>query len=68
MVMVKPYHEIREKIEKKDRGLREKVMSLEEAIKMIKDGDVVASGGCMNSLTPMASVWEIVRQKKKDLV
>jgi glutaconate CoA-transferase subunit A len=39
--MVKPYKELREVIDKKDRGLRDKVMSLEEAIGMIKDGDHV---------------------------
>jgi glutaconate CoA-transferase subunit A len=66
--MMKPYRELREVIDKKDRGLREKVMSLKEAIGLIKDGDHVASGGCHYSRTPMAAVWEIIRQKKKDLV
>jgi glutaconate CoA-transferase subunit A len=53
--MVKPYRELREVIDKKDRGLRDKVMSLEEAIGMIKDGDHVAAGGCHYSKTPMIS-------------
>lgn len=66
--MVKPYKELREVIDKKDRGLREKVMSLKEAIGLIKDGDHVAAGGCHYSRTPMAAVWEIIRQKKKNLV
>ncbi len=66
--MVKPYKELREVIDKKDRGLRDKVMSLEEAVGMIKDGDHVAAGGCHYSKTPMAAIWEIIRQKKKDLV
>ncbi len=66
--MVKSYNEIREVVEKKDRGLRDKVMSLEEAVTMIEDGDHVASGGCHYSRTPMAVIWEIIRQKKKDLV
>jgi len=66
--MVKSYRELREVIDKKDRGLREKVMSLEEAVGMIKDGDHVAAGGCHYSKTPMATVWEIIRQKKKNLV
>ncbi|MGD8986165.1 MAG: CoA-transferase, partial [Desulfobacteraceae bacterium] len=66
--MVKPYKALREVIDKKDRGLREKVMSLEEAIGLINDGDHVASGGCHYSKTPMAAIWEIIRQKKKDLV
>ena len=66
--MPKSYRELREIIDKKDRGLREKVMSLEEAAGMIKDGDHVAAGGCHYSKTPMATVWEMIRQKKKDLV
>ena len=65
--MVKPYAELREAIEKKDRGLREKVMTLTEAVKLIRDGDHVASGGCHYSRTPMAAIWEVIRQKKKDL-
>jgi glutaconate CoA-transferase subunit A len=66
--MVRPYKELREVIEKKDRGLREKVMSLTEAINLIQDGDQVAAGGCHYSRTPMAAIWEIIRQKKKDLI
>ena len=66
--MVRPYRELRTVIEEKDRGLREKVMSLREAIGLIKDGDHVAVGGCHYSRTPMAAIWESIRQKKKDLI
>ncbi len=66
--MVRSYKELREVIENKDRGLREKVMSLTEAISLIQDGDHVAAGGCHYSRTPMAAIWEIIRQKKKKLV
>ncbi len=66
--MVKPYKDLREVMDKKDRGLREKVMSLKEAVGIIKDGDHVAAGGCHYSRTPMAAIWEIIRQKKKHLV
>ncbi|MEE2822010.1 MAG: CoA-transferase [Acidobacteriota bacterium] len=66
--MVRPYKELREVIENKDRGLREKVMSLTEAITLIQDGDHVAAGGCHYSRTPMAAIWEIIRQKKKNLI
>lgn len=66
--MRKSYRELREAIEKKDRGLREKVMSLKEAIGLIKDGDHIAAGGCHYSKTPMAAIWEMIRQKKKDIV
>ena len=43
-------------------------MSLTEAIGLIQDGDHVAAGGCHYSRTPMAAIWEMIRQKKKDLV
>ena len=65
--MVKTYKELRSVVENKDRGFREKVVSLKEAIGMIKDGTHVAAGGCHYSRTPMAAVWEIIRQRKKDL-
>jgi len=65
--MVKAYAELREAIDKKDRGLREKVMSLSEAVQLVKDGDHVASGGCHYSRTPMAALWEIIRRKKRGL-
>lgn len=61
------YLELREFMDKKDRGLRRKVMSLKEAIGLIRDGDHVASGGCHYSRTPMACVWEMVRQGKKNI-
>ena len=66
--MVRSYKELREIAEQKDRGLREKVMSLKDAIGLIRDGDHVASGGCHYSRTAMAAIWEIIRQKKKNLV
>jgi len=66
--MPRSYKELREIIENKDRGLREKVMSLTEAIHLIQDGDHVAAGGCHYSRTPMAAIWELIRQKKKDLI
>jgi glutaconate CoA-transferase subunit A len=64
---VKPYAELRAAIHQKNRGLREKVMSLAEAVKLISDGDHVAAGGCHYSRTPMAAVWEMIRQKKTGL-
>jgi glutaconate CoA-transferase subunit A len=66
--MVRPYKQLREIAARKDRGLREKVTSLSEAIDLIRDGDHVASGGCHYSRTPMAAIWEILRQKKKNLI
>ena len=62
------YLGLRGRLEKKDKGLKEKVMSLTEAVTLIPDNVHVAIGGCHYSRTPMASIWEIIRQKKKGLV
>lgn len=65
--MIPTYKSLRKAIEKKNRGLREKVQSLSEAIQLIPDGAHVAIGGCHYSRTPMALIWEIIRQKRKNL-
>lgn len=66
-MLVKPYEDLRSDTEARDRGLREKVMTLEEAAEFVKDGDHVAVGGCTMSRTPMAMIWALVRAKKNDL-
>ncbi len=66
--MESSYIDLRARLEKKDKGLKEKVMSLSEAIALIPDNVHVAIGGCHYSRTPMASIWEIIRQKKKGLI
>ena len=66
--MTKPYADLRRETEMRDRSLREKVMSLEEAAALVNDGDHVALGGCTLSRTPMAMVWALIRARKKDLV
>ena len=65
--VTKPYLELRRDTEARDRSLREKVMSLEEAAALVTDGDHVALGGCTLSRTPMAMVWALIRAGKKDL-
>jgi glutaconate CoA-transferase subunit A len=65
--MVKPYVKLREETTARDRSLREKVMSLEEAASMVHDGDEVALGGCTMSRTPMAMIWALIRAGRKDL-
>lgn len=62
-----PYLDLRRRLAARNRGLRDKVMSLPEAIATIQDGDHVAIGGNTFSRTPFAAVWEIVRQQKKHL-
>lgn len=65
--MERSYLELRGRVEKKDKGLREKVKSLSEAVALIPDNVHVAIGGCHYSRTPMALIWEIIRQRKKGL-
>ena len=62
-----PYLELRSKLAERDRSLREKVMSLEEASKLVKDGDKVGIGGSTLSRTPMAMIWQMIRDNKKHL-
>jgi glutaconate CoA-transferase subunit A len=66
--LVKPYQQLRRATLKRDRGLREKVMSLDEAAALVRDGDHVAIGGCTLSRTPMAMIWALIRARRKDLV
>ena len=61
------YLELRSRVASRDRGLRDKVMSLPEVIATIRDRDHVAIGGNTFSRTPFAAVWELVRQQKKHL-
>jgi glutaconate CoA-transferase subunit A len=65
--LVEPYDQLRKETFARDRGLREKVMSLEEAAKLVKNGDHVALGGCHLSRTPMAMIWALIRARKQDL-
>ena len=62
-----PYIELREKLAQRDRSLHEKVMSLEEAAALIKDGEKVGIGGSTLSRTPMAMIWSLIRARRKNL-
>ena len=62
-----PYLELRDRLTKRDRSLREKVMSLEEASALIQDGSKVGIGGSTLSRTPMAMIWQMIRDQKKSL-
>ncbi len=59
---------LRERTLSRDRSLREKVMTLEEAGEFVKDGDHVALGGCTASRTPFAMIWALIRAKRKNLM
>ncbi|HYB58602.1 MAG TPA: CoA-transferase, partial [Alphaproteobacteria bacterium] len=61
------YLELRKKTVERDRSLREKVMSLEGAAELVKDGSTVGIGGSTLSRTPMAMVWALIRAGRKGL-
>lgn len=63
----RPYTELRQELARRDRGLREKVVSLEEAASFVHDGDSVGIGGSTMSRTPMALIWALIRAGRKGL-
>jgi glutaconate CoA-transferase subunit A len=67
MADVPSYLELRSALAKRDRGLREKVVSLEEAATLIHDGMTVGVGGSTMSRTPMAMIWALIRARRKNL-
>lgn len=53
----------------KSRALKDKTMSASEAVdKFVHDGDFMASGGFGHVRISMAIVYEIIRQKKRNLI
>ena len=67
MSAVRPYGELRRNLARRDRSLREKVVSLEEAASFVEDGDAVGLGGSTMSRTPMGMIWALIRAGKKRL-
>jgi len=65
--LTQAYLELRRRTVERDRSLREKVMSLEEAAKLVKDGDKVGIGGSTLSRTPMAMIWALIRAGRTGL-
>jgi glutaconate CoA-transferase subunit A len=65
---VRSYPQLRKTIAQRDRSLRDKVMSLEEAARLIADGETVGVGGSMMSRTPMGMIWQLIRSGRRDLV
>lgn len=65
--MIQPYLRLREELSRRDRSLREKVVSLDEAASFVKDGATVGIGGSTMSRTPMAMIWALIRAGKKNL-
>src|SRR5438874_670570 len=64
---VQPYKELRQNLARRDRSLREKVVTLEEAASFVRDGASVGIGGSTMSRTPMALIWQLIRARKKEL-
>jgi glutaconate CoA-transferase subunit A len=65
--VVKPYLQLREELSRRDKSLREKVVTLEEAASFVQDGAGVGIGGSTMSRTPMAMIWALIRARKKNL-
>src|SRR5947207_5890155 len=61
------YLQLREELSRRDRSLRDKVVSLEEATSFVRDGDSVGIGGSTMSRTPMGMVWALIRAGRKEL-
>src|SRR5256714_6774175 len=61
------YLELREELLRRDRSLRGKVVSLEEATSFVRDGDSVGIGGSTMSRTPMGMIWALIRAGRKGL-
>jgi len=61
------YLDLRRRLAERDRSLHEKVMSLEEAAALVRDGETVGIGGSTLSRTPMAMVWALIRARRRQL-
>jgi glutaconate CoA-transferase subunit A len=61
------YLDLRRKLTDRDRSLHEKVVTLEEAAALVKDGETVGIGGSTLSRTPMAMIWAIIRARRTGL-
>ena len=65
--MAESYLDLRRKLAERDRSLHEKVVSLEEAASLVKDGETVGIGGSTLSRTPMAMIFALIRAGRKQL-
>jgi glutaconate CoA-transferase, subunit A len=61
------FREAGRRLAAKDRSFRDKQMGLADAVRLVHDGHDVAVGGCLYSRTPMASLFEILRQGRTGL-
>jgi glutaconate CoA-transferase subunit A len=61
------YLDLRRRTAERDRSLHEKVMSLEAAAALVKDGETIGIGGSTLSRTPMAMIWSLIRARRREL-
>jgi glutaconate CoA-transferase subunit A len=61
------YLELREALSRRDRSLRDKVVSPDEAASFVNDGDSVGIGGSTMSRTPIGMIWTLIRAGRKEL-
>ena len=61
------YLDLRRSLIARDRSLHEKVVTLEEAAGLVRDGETVGIGGSTLSRTPMAMIWALIRAGRKRL-
>ena len=66
--MTLAYDELCRRTRERDRSLREKVMTLDEASALVPDGAMVGIGGSTLSRTPLAMIWALIRAGRRDLV
>lgn len=59
--------EARRRLEAKPQSTAEKLTTLAEAVRKVRDGDHVAIGGCLFSRSPLAALWEVLRQRRRGL-
>lgn len=60
--------EARRRLETKTRPLRDKRIAAAEAVRLVRDGDHLAIGGCLYSRTPTLLLRELLRRRPRDLV
>jgi len=59
--------EARRRLEAKPPATADKLTTLADAIRLVKDGDHIAIGGCMFTRTPLALLMEVLRQGRANL-
>jgi len=55
------------RLEAKPKSAGPKLVSLDDAVALVKDGDHLALGGCLYSRTPLALVWALLRRRPRGL-